>query len=159
MNYQISEDEFNRLVDVRRQLDLMSDLACAIVGNQRVEIYADNLLAFTTALEEQLKAVLKTVDERWEAQRAINQGVGAMSWVDWAHSLRIASGDALHTPAGAGETISCKLAAAATVDPDWRAVADVWRQVQARTHANLAAESPTTGSAKSRQRKRDRLAA
>ncbi len=165
MNYQISEDEFNRLSNVGHQIGLMSDLACAIVGKREVEIDVSNLLAFMMALEEQLRAVLKTVDERYEAQRAINQGEGALSWIDWAHALYIANGDEFMAPIGAAETITRKLAAAATVDPGWRGGEDVWRLVLARQHAKSAVEltssakTQSAGNAKSRQRKRERLSA
>ena len=135
MSYQLSENEFNRLESCVSQLDFVTDLCSHIAG--RKEITLDGLQSFLCAQQEVLQATMKAADERARAQRALHDEQGVLLWVDWLHALRIARGDVLHTPSGAGARITERLQKAARIDEGMGRVADEW----AATLAALAQDA------------------
>lgn len=124
MSYQLSETEFNRLESCVNQIDFVTDLCSHIEG--RKEISMDGLQSFLCAQQETLQATIKAADERCHAQRALNDERGALGWTDWLYALRIARGDALHTPSGAEARITEKLQKAARIDGGMARVVDEW---------------------------------
>ena len=124
MNYQLSEDEFNRLESCVSQIDFVTDLCGHIAG--RKEIPMDVLQSFLCAQQETLQATIKAAEARHEAQRTLDAEQGALYWFDWLSALRIARGDAQYTPKGAEVRITEKLQKAARIDGDMAQVVEEW---------------------------------
>lgn len=64
MDFQISEDELNRLTNITGHLGLMLDLACHITGRDEAPISTENLRCFLATSYDGLSEVLKTVTAR-----------------------------------------------------------------------------------------------
>lgn len=124
MNYQLSENELNRLESCVSQIDFVTDLCGHIAG--RKEIPMDGLLSFLCAQQETLQATIKAAESRAEAQRALHAEQGTLGWEDWLHALRIARGSAQYTPKGAEARITEKLQKAARIDGDMAQVVEEW---------------------------------
>ena len=124
MNYQLSENELNRLESCVNQIDFVTDLCSHIAG--RKEITMDGLQSFLCAQQEALQATIKAADERASAQRALSAERGVLGWWDLMHALRIARGDAQHTPSGTEARITEKLQKAARIDGDMAQVVEEW---------------------------------
>lgn len=128
MNYVLTEDEFNRLESVRGMLNLVlgllavSELDC---GHFR----STDLHDFLSVQRCGVDSLLKEMEARRQAQRALEKEGDAMRWFDWMHALRIASGRGRHCPRDAEEAIGRKLERAAQVDEEMRAVLKEWRAI------------------------------
>lgn len=158
MNYQLSENEFFALESCMRQLDFITDLCSNISGSPSISV--DGLQSFLCAQQETLHATTKAAEERHQAQTVLDHEQGAMRYFDWVYALRIARGDALHTPVGAEQRITERLTKAAQVDGDMRQVLTEWLAIlgaQAPTAA--APKAPKAPRAPAKPRKRERLTA
>ena len=129
MNYQISEEELNRLERLQGQLDLIAGL-CAMAGEDSSLISVKGLLAFLDERSSDLKRVLEAATTRQECSLAQK----TMKYCDWVFALRIAGGNTLSMPGGAAQSITDKLMNEATVDGDMSSVLSEWRSVLARTN-------------------------
>lgn len=72
MHYELPQDEFNRIESCMHQIDLMAGL-CALITAGHNAITIEGLGSFLSAQQEALNATLKTVEERRNAQRVLNQ--------------------------------------------------------------------------------------
>ena len=133
MVYQISENEFYRLVSCANQINFIAD-ACAGLKN-RSDFSINGLEDFLNAQQETLQAVIKATEERREAQAVLDAEQGTLQWFDWLHALRIARGDARHTPSGAEARIAEKFEKAARIQEGMTRVCEEWA-------ATLAAHAP-----------------
>ncbi len=125
MNYQISEDEYNSLESLNNQLGLIAGLL-SVADFDLGAITSTDLFAFVNARSGDLARVLNAASERHSLQLEQEKQQGVMSWVDWLFALRLASGDALHTPDNAGRSITDKLTMAARIDEDMQRVLVEW---------------------------------
>ncbi len=125
MNYQISEDEYNSLESLKNQLGLIAGLL-SVSNFDLGFITSSELFAFLNARSEDLAHVLKITSERQSLQLEQAKENGTMSWVNWLHALRLVSGDALHTPNHAEQSITQKLTKAAHIDEDVQQVLTEW---------------------------------
>ncbi len=150
MNYfALSETEYNALQAVRGQLNLVSGLLCA-VGAESSLFDASDLNDFVSKQVDDLRAVIRALDARYEAQRDERK----LNWLDWTYALKIASGDAIHTPRDAGRYVLDGLVKASLTDEDFGSVITLWielldKQKSTSTHAAIAK--------KPAPRKRDKL--
>ena len=124
MSYRLSENEFFSLVTCLNQLDFVTDLCSHIQGNP--SLTADGLQSFLCAQYEALHAAIKAAEKRAEAQMKLDVEQGTMQYFDWAHALRIARGDARHTPSGTEQRITEKLAKVAQIDDAMQLVLNEW---------------------------------
>jgi hypothetical protein len=128
MNFQITEDEYNRLHSVQRQLNMMArlfgEMSCF-----ETPCAPEDLSEFFAAQEAAMDAVRKATDTRYEALR---QEGDSMHWGDWCHALIIASGDRLHVPANAEKRIDAALNHMADIDPGYGHVLATWIDVTSR---------------------------
>lgn len=157
MNYQISEDEHRLLELLRDQIGLFSTLFGGLKPSEMASIDADGIYAFLNAQHQTLVDVMHAADQRHESQWKQEREQGTMSATDWTYALRIARGDGRHTPNEAVGRINRKLAFAAQIDSDMRAVQDEW-------FAALTPQEPATGARgdskkAATSRKRDQLTA
>ena len=159
MRYQLSDNEFFILVSCMNQLDLITDLCSNISGSP--SITADGLQSFLYAQQEALHAAIKAVEERHEAQTVLDREHGAMQYFDWAYALRIARGDALHTPNGAEERITERLAKTAQIDDSMQLVLNEWLAILTAAQVPTAAapKAPKAPKAPDKHRKREKLTA
>jgi hypothetical protein len=124
MNYQLSENELNRLESCVNQIDFVTYLCSHVEGCK--EIPVSGLQSFLSAQQEALQATIKAAEARHEAQRTLDAEQGALHWFDWLSALRIARGDAQYTPKGAEVRITEKLQKAARIDGDMAQVVEEW---------------------------------
>ena len=124
MNYQLSENELNRLESCVNQIDFVTYLCSHVEGCK--EIPVSGLQSFLSAQQEALQATIKAAEARYDAQITLNAEQGALCWFDWLHALRIARGDARYTPRGAEARITEKLQKAARIDGDMAQVVEEW---------------------------------
>ncbi|TXI16586.1 MAG: hypothetical protein E6Q67_14245 [Roseateles sp.] len=157
MHYQISEDEFHRIAGVGHQIALMFDLVLAIVNKPFIEIGTENLSTFLGAQKDELEAVLKTVDERYDAQRVLDETTGALNWIDWTNALEIARGYETPRNPNAAATITRKLSAAASIDPDWRCALSAWTESLAGQNGERATSPSTSSGSPARRSKREKM--
>ena len=152
MNYQISEDEYNSLESLNNQLGLIAGLL-SVADFDLGAITSADLFAFLNARSGDLARVLNAASERHSLQVEQAKQQGVMSWVDWLFALRLASGDALHTPDNAGRSITDKLTMAARIDEDMQRVLVEWLAAldRASGQPQLAA-APAKPQATSRKR-------
>lgn len=136
MNYQISEDEYNSLESLNNQLDLVAGLL-SVADFDLGAITSTDLFAFVNARSGDLARVLNAASERHSLQLEQEKQQGVMSWVDWLFALRLASGDALHTPGNAGQSITDKLTMAARIDEDMKRVLAEWHAALDRAGSQL----------------------
>jgi len=125
MNYQISEDEYNSLESLNNQLGLIAGLLSFSDSDLRV-ITSNELFAFLAARSKDLANVLNAASERHSLQCEQANEHGAMSWVDWLNALRVVSGDTLHIPNNAEQSITRKLTMAARIDEGMQHVLTEW---------------------------------
>lgn len=78
MHYELTENEFNRIQDSMRQMDLVTDL-CSYVPQGYHALNTDGLQSFLCAQQEVLHATLKALAERQEAQRKANQNAAEVA--------------------------------------------------------------------------------
>lgn len=128
MNFQITEDEYNRLHAVQRQLNMMARLFGEMSGFE-TPCAPEDLSGFFAAQEAAMDAVRKAADTRYEALRL--EGA-SMHWGDWCHALTIASGDLLHVPANTEKRIDAALNHMADIDPGYGRVLATWIDVTSR---------------------------
>lgn len=147
--FALSETEYKNLESVRGQLNLVSDLLCASGADSSLFAAAD-LLEFLSKQVESLRGVIRAVDARYELQ----QNTQPVNYTHWMYALRIAAGDALHTPMGAENRVTEALRTAARIDDDMSQALGVWLDVLGREGSVPAAPAPAK---KSAPRKRDKL--
>lgn len=152
MNYQISEDEYNSLESLNNQLGLIAGLL-SVADFDLGAITSTDLFAFVNARSGDLARVLNTASERHSLQWEQAKQQGVMSWSDWMFALRLASGDALHTPSNAKQSITDKLAIAARIDEDMQRVLVEWYAALERAGSQLM---PTTAQAEPQPKTRKR---
>lgn len=128
MNYQITEDEYNRLHSVQRQLNMMARLFGEMSGFE-TPCAPDDLSEFFAVQESAMDAVRKATDTRYELLRL--EGA-SMHWGDWCHALTIASGDLLHVPANAKQRIDDALSRMAEIEPGYEQVVKTWVDITNR---------------------------
>lgn len=157
MNYQISEDEHRSLELLRDQIGLFATLFGGLNSSEMAAIEAVGIYAFLNAQHQTLIDVMHAADLRHESQWKQEREQGTMSATDWTHALRIARGDGRHTPNEAVDRINRKLAFAAQIDSDMRAVQDEW--VAAITQQEPASEATSDPKKAATSRKRDQLTA
>lgn len=149
-HYSLSETEYNALEAVRGQLNLVSDLLNAVGANSSL-FEAGDLNEFLSKQVYALREVIRSLDARYEASRE----EGQLNWTHWTYALKIASGDANHTPNHAERHVLDGLVKASLIDEDMKSVAALWLVI-------LDKQKPTpehTATAKKpAQRKRDKLA-
>lgn len=150
MDYQLSDDEFSRLVSCANQIEFINDLCCCIEGQHSLSI--EGLQSFLSAQQEVLKSTVKKLEERFVAQRALDAESGVLMPFDWMHALRIARGDARHTPSGTEQRITQKLAKAASIDDEMRYVLDEWTTTLAACSTAGVPAQPVT-----KRRRREKL--
>lgn len=124
MNYEMTDDELRVFESVRGQLELVAGLLTLKDGDLAV-IPTVGLHTFIDARIRELDRLVEAMHDRKTAQYRSQ----AMSWDDWMHALRIARGDALHSPSGIEARISGKLAAAAQTCPGAQRALDEWMRV------------------------------
>ena len=100
-------------------------------------ITSTDLFAFVSARSGDLARVLNAASERHSLQLEQAKQQGVMSWVDWLFALRLASGDALHTPSNAEQSITDKLTMAARIDEDMQRVLAEWYAALERAGSQL----------------------
>lgn len=122
MNFQITEDEYNRLHAVQRQLNMMARLFGEMSGFE-TPCAPEDLSEFFATQEAAMDAVRKATDTRYEALRLEET---SMHWSDWCRALTIASGDRLHVPANAVQRIDDALSRMAEIDPGYGHVIRTW---------------------------------
>jgi hypothetical protein len=149
--FSLSENEYNTLESVCNQIDLVVGLLCA-KGADSSLIDAAGLLAFLSKQTEEMRAVRRSLDTRYEAQRE----EGQLNWLHWCYALKIASGDSIHTPSGSEKFVLEGLAKAATIDEGMSSVLTQWLEIMDK---QKPAPAPTEQPKKPAQRKRDKLAA
>lgn len=76
MDYQISEDEFNSIASCADQIDLLTNL-CAYIPAGHHAITIPGLDSFLSAQNRMLRATLKALEEREEAQRKTEHSAAA----------------------------------------------------------------------------------
>lgn len=152
MNYQISEDEYNSLESLNNQLGLIAGLL-SVADFDLGAITSTDLFAFVNARSGDLARVLNAASERHSLQWEQEKQQGVMSWVDWLFALRLASGDALHTPNNAGQSITEKLTMAARIDEDMQRVLVEWYAALDRAGSQL---KPVTAQAAPQPKTRKR---
>ena len=76
MDYQISEDEFNSITSCADQIDLLTSL-CAYIPTGHHAITIAGLDSFLCAQNRVLRATLKALEEREEAQRKTEHSAAA----------------------------------------------------------------------------------
>ncbi|WP_312563065.1 hypothetical protein [Diaphorobacter sp.] len=157
MNYQISEAEHRNLELLRDQLNLVIGLLTGMGGELGV-ITSDSLFTFLEGRCDELKGVIKAVEERFELQLEMGKSQGDMLYFDWMHALRIASGDARYTPNGSEARISEKLRQASQIDPDMRHVLDAWNKALERHYGPLTPVPAASPKPPAKPRKREKLA-
>lgn len=128
MNFQITEDEYNRLHSVQRQLNMMARLFGEMEGFE-TPCDPEDLAEFFTAQEAAMGEVRKATDTRYELLRL--EGA-SMHWGDWCHALTLASGDRLHVPAYAEKRIDGALNHMADIEPGYGRVLATWIDITAR---------------------------
>lgn len=128
MNFQITEDEYNRLHAVQRQLNMMARLFGEMKGFE-TPCAPEDLSEFFAAQEASMDAVRKAADTRYELLRL--EGA-SMHWGDWCHALTIASGDRLHVPAYAEQRIDDALSRMAEIEPGYGTVVKTWVDITNR---------------------------
>ena len=126
MNYLITEDELYRLEGVMRQLGFICELSDQGEKDAIQSLDLRGMLAFCSAQQDAIRQTIKAATERQHAAWALAQNNGIMGPADWMLALRIARGDNLHTPLGAEEAITRKLALACAADPDMTVVQAEW---------------------------------
>ena len=147
--FTLSETEYNDLGSVRSQLNLVAGLLCAKGANSSL-FDAEDLLEFLSKQADSLRSVIRAVDKRYELK--IN--TPPIDYTHWVYALRIAAGDAIHTPIGAEVSVTKALTQAAQIDPDMNQALAVWIDVLGQEQVpvpNAAAKKPV-------KRKRDKLA-
>lgn len=149
--FALSEDEYNSLGSVRDQINLVAGLLCA-KGADSSLIDAEGLLAFLSKQADEMRAVIRAVDKRYEAQRE----EGQLNWLHWSYALSIASGDRIHTPSGSERFVLEGLVKAANIDEGMSSVLTQWFEIMDKQKQTPA---PTEQPKKPAQRKRDKLAA
>lgn len=157
MNYQISEDEHRLLELLRDQIGLFAALFGGLMKSEMAAIEADGIYAFLNAQHQTLIDVMHAADQRHKSQWEQEREQGTMSATDWTYALRIARGDGRHAPNEAVDRINRKLASAALIDSDMRAVQDEWFAAIAQQEPASATTSDPKKTATSR--KRDQLTA
>ena len=75
MNFELTQEEINRLQFCKEQMVFISDLCCMAEGNHPITI--EGLGSFLTAQVEILQATIKVAEERESAQRVLNQAAAA----------------------------------------------------------------------------------
>ena len=157
MDYALSNNELWELESCMRQFGLMEDLFALIKsGQQPLDI--DGLYFFFRAQKAALASIHKAAQERAEAQTVLDHEQVAMKHFDWMHALRIARGDALHTPNGSVQRITAKLENAAQIDDSMQFVLDEWLVILGAAQAPAPA-APKAPRAPAKPRKRERLTA
>ena len=130
MNYTMTEGEYNRLESVRGMLGLVRGLLAA----SEIDLSyfgSTDLEHFVSTQHSEIDSVLKELQARQDAQRAIEKEAGAMQSWDWMHALRIARGEGRRTPTGAEARITQRLAVLADGDESMAAVLSEWRDLLA----------------------------
>lgn len=127
MSYFLTEDDYNELDTVKNQLDL---LAMLVMRTGTVEVPEEGLCSMFDALKKPVQNVLDAVVKRHAMSR---ENGSEMRPVLWAHAIKIASGDALHTPNGSEREITECLAKAAQIDEDMKFPFDAWLSVLMKT--------------------------
>ena len=155
MNYQISDTEYHSLSLVRDQIKLITGLL-TLKDAELEFVTSDALYAFLNEREGEITLLLKSIDERHEAQ--LMDGTGAMQYFDWVHALRIARRDSTHTPKDAECRITQKLANAAKIDPDMEYVLNEWVTTLSRNQLTASLEA-NLKKPPAKPRKREKLAA
>jgi len=150
-HFTISEDEYNRINAVRGQLSLICGLLGAKGAHSDLFNISD-LYDFLAAQDDTIRAVAKSVDARYDAQKE----EGQLNWLHWTYALKIASGDNMHTPNGAERYVLEGLTKAARIDDDMRHVMALWIKI---LEEQKSAQEVAGRVKKTAQRKRDKLAA
>lgn len=149
--YSLSETEYNSLESVRGQLNLVSDLLCAVGANSSL-FTAGDLNEFLIKQVDALRAVIRSADARYEASKE----EGQLNWTHWTYALKIASGDAMHTPNNAERYVLDGLLKASRIDEDMNSVTALWLEILDK---QKTAPTTTAPAKKPAQRKRDKLTA
>jgi hypothetical protein len=121
----------------------ISDGPCPeIQGAISGSITSDSLYAFLQARRTELVGVMEAANERhqlaWEQQKEQD----TMDHLHWMFALRIASGDALHTPNGSTKRVTTKLSRAAEIDPSMQSVLGEWHAALERVEQPRGVFSP-----------------
>lgn len=128
MNYLISEDEYNSLHAVQRQLNMMSRL-CGEMKGFEVPCAPEDLSEFFAGQESAIGAVRKAIDHRHELTHAVEK---PMRWMDWLTVMEIASGDHVPLHPNAVQYIDDALSHLATLEPEYEMVVKKWVEASAR---------------------------
>ena len=139
MNYLISEDEYNRLHSVQRQLNMMTRLCGEMTGFD-VPCQPQDLAEFFDAQESALDAVRKAMDHRHQLTQDVDK---PMNWFDWLAVMEIASGDHVPMHPARVQYIDDALSHLATLDPAYDLVVKKWVEVSGN-HARKQRASATT---------------
>ena len=123
MSYALSNDEYYELHTVNEQLDLLSNMTMA---GGTLQTSLESLGSMFLALQKPLTRVLRALDERDGLRHALDN---EMTPALWAHAIRIAGGDSLHTPNGCEVQITQRLANAAKIDEAMKMPFDAWLSV------------------------------
>lgn len=75
MNFELTQEEINRILSCKEQMIFISDLCCMAEGRHGITI--EGLGSFLTAQVEILQATIKVAEERKSAQWVLNQDAAA----------------------------------------------------------------------------------
>lgn len=130
MNFQITEDEYNRLHAVQRQLNMMAQLfLCGDLKGPETPCQPCDMGEFFDAQQSALDAVRKAIDHRHDVSCTVDK---PMHWFDWLAVIEIASGDYVPMDPDQVQHIDDALSHLATVDPSYDPVVKKWVEVSAR---------------------------
>lgn len=140
MSYELTDAEFSRLEMVLDQLDLTKSLLMLVDDTSLDCVPSRGLFAFLCAREEEMRAVLRSSQERADAEVEAMR----MSPNMWQMALRIARGDALHTPSGAEASVRDRLEHEAEINPEMQPVLEEWLEVLETTPDAKPVRAPRT---------------
>lgn len=125
MNYLISEDEYNRLHSVQRQLNMMANIFGGMTSYD-TPCNPEDLGDFLGSQESALDAVRRAVDHRHQLSQAVDK---PMRWMDWLRVIECASGEYVPLHPNAIQYIDDALSHLATLDPAYEMVVKKWVEV------------------------------
>ncbi len=125
MNFLISEDEYNRMHSVQRQLNMMARLFGEMTGFE-VPCQPEGLAEFFAAQEAALDAVRKAIDDKYQQTIAVDK---PMQWFDWMDVVAIASGERRAMHPERLRYIDDALTYLTTLTPEYDLVRRKWAEV------------------------------
>jgi len=139
MNFLITEDEYNRLHGVQRQLNMMARLFGQMKGFE-APCDPEDLSEFFAAQEAALDAVRKAIDHKYQLTQDVDK---PMNWFDWLAVIEVASGDHVPLHPRRAQYIDDALSHLATLDPAYELVVKKWVEVSGK-HARRQGAKDTT---------------